>query len=328
MDGSFVLMDIAAAQLAFARLGRIDRIDVQIATSADGPRCLAGTDQRRHRRRRIGHRRRGCRPGSPPAGRPPRPAGREMLAAFHLNLAALSWVALVVGLFLVYNTATMYVLARREEVGMLRALGVTRRQVLGLFLGEAAVLGVAGTVLGIGLGRAARRLGRRRHRRHRQHALHRHRGGAAGADRSAHVALAVRHRPAAVAAGRGAAGARGVAGAADGGDPRQRPARGARAAAARGRSSRRCCPRCCRWRWRGWGRSTAGRSSATPRRSRRSSARRCWCRRSLFGLARVRCAGRCAALLGVEGLLAHAHLAVGDSPAVDLGRRARRSAWR
>ena len=49
-----------------------------------------------------------------------------MLAAFHLNLTALSWVALVVGLFLVYNTVTISVIARREEIGMLRALGVTR----------------------------------------------------------------------------------------------------------------------------------------------------------------------------------------------------------
>ena len=67
-----------------------------------------------------------------------------MLAAFHLNLTALSWVALVVGLFLVYNTVTISVIARREEIGTLRALGVTRRQVLALFLGEAAVLGLAG----------------------------------------------------------------------------------------------------------------------------------------------------------------------------------------
>ena len=53
-----------------------------------------------------------------------------MLAAFHLNLTALSWIALIVGLFLVYNTVTISVVARREEIGTLRALGVTRRQVL------------------------------------------------------------------------------------------------------------------------------------------------------------------------------------------------------
>ena len=69
MDGSFVLMDIAAAQLAFDRLGRIDRIDVRIAR-ADGARRVADADQRRHRRRGRGHPARACRPGSPPAGRP------------------------------------------------------------------------------------------------------------------------------------------------------------------------------------------------------------------------------------------------------------------
>ena len=80
------------------------------------------------------------------AGRPARRGQQveRMLAAFHLNLTALSWVALVVGLFLVYNTVTISVIARRDEIGVLRALGVTRAQVLALFLGEAAVLGLAG----------------------------------------------------------------------------------------------------------------------------------------------------------------------------------------
>ena len=153
MDGSFVLMDIAAAQLAFDRLGRIDRIDVQIAHQAaalDASRAATSAELSAAESA-IGGR-------LPPGLTAATPARRgrqveKMLAAFHLNLTALSWVALVVGLFLVYNTSTVSVLARRDEVGMLRALGVTRRQVLGLFLGEAAVMGLAGTVLGIGLGR-------------------------------------------------------------------------------------------------------------------------------------------------------------------------------
>ena len=104
--------------------------------------------------------RRSSRPYAPAAGWAHRLSGRRgaaqqvehMLAAFHLNLTALSWVALVVGLFLVYNTVTISVIARREEIGVLRALGVTRRRCCALFLGEAAVLGLAGGVLGIGLG--------------------------------------------------------------------------------------------------------------------------------------------------------------------------------
>ena len=153
MDGSFVLMDIAAAQLAFARLGRIDRIDVQIeraATALDASRAPT-SDDLDAAAAAIGKRL----PAGLTAARPARRGQQveRMLAAFHLNLSALSWVALVVGLFLVYNTATVSVLARRDEVGMLRALGVTRRQVLGLFLGEAALMGLAGTALGLGLGR-------------------------------------------------------------------------------------------------------------------------------------------------------------------------------
>jgi putative ABC transport system permease protein len=145
MDGSFVLMDIAAAQLAFARLGRIDRIDVQLSGSPDSA-TIDETVQRITTRLPTGL----------TAQRPARRGEQveRMLAAFHTNLTALSWVALIVGLFLIYNTITISVIARREEIGTLRALGVTRSQVRRLFLAEAAVLGLAGTVLGILLGRA------------------------------------------------------------------------------------------------------------------------------------------------------------------------------
>ena len=144
MDGSFVLMDIAAAQLAFARLGRIDRIDVQLPGSPDTAAIDASVNAIAERL-----------PAGLSAQRPSRRGQQveRMLAAFHTNLTAMSWVALVVGLFLVYNTVTISVIARRDEIGTLRALGVTRRQVLAMFLGEAAVLGIAGTIVGLGLGR-------------------------------------------------------------------------------------------------------------------------------------------------------------------------------
>jgi putative ABC transport system permease protein len=150
MDGSFVLMDIAAAQLAFDRLGRIDRLDVQLTGAGAGDNALESVEIDAALSAIAARL-----PAGLTAQRPSRRGEQveRMLAAFHLNLTALSWVALVVGLFLVYNTVTISVIARRDEIGMLRALGVTRRQVLGLFLGEAAVLGLAGTLVGIGLGR-------------------------------------------------------------------------------------------------------------------------------------------------------------------------------
>ena len=76
----------------------------------------------------------------------------QMTAAFRLNLSALSLLALVVGLFLIYNTMTFSIVQRRELFGTLRCLGVTRREIFGLVLGEAALVGLLGSLLGAGLG--------------------------------------------------------------------------------------------------------------------------------------------------------------------------------
>lgn len=141
LDGNFALMDIAAAQLAFGQLGRLQRIDVRLhdgvgvdaAEQAIASRLPEGLSVERPARR-----------------------GRQvekMLAAFHFNLSALSYIALLVGLFLVYDTVSVSVVARRDEIGTLRALGTTRSTILGLFLGEAAVLTAVGCLLGVPLGR-------------------------------------------------------------------------------------------------------------------------------------------------------------------------------
>ena len=140
MGGNFVLLDIAAAQLAFDRIGRVDRVDVRLADPAALDRA----------ERAIGAR-------LPPGLAVQRPARRgsqveKMLAAFQFNLGALSMVALLVGLFLIYNTVATSVIGRREEIGVLRALGTPRTTVLALFLGEAAALAGTGCVVGIPLG--------------------------------------------------------------------------------------------------------------------------------------------------------------------------------
>ncbi len=79
-------------------------------------------------------------------------AVQQMTAAFELNLAALSLLALVVGMFLIYNTVTFSVVQRRPLFGILRCLGVTGGQLFALILGEAMVLGLVGSLLGLGLG--------------------------------------------------------------------------------------------------------------------------------------------------------------------------------
>ena len=76
-----------------------------------------------------------------------------MLAAFRWNLRVLSYVALLVGGFLIYNTISVSVVRRRPEIGIVRALGASRRSVLAAFLAEAACFGFAGAVLGCALGR-------------------------------------------------------------------------------------------------------------------------------------------------------------------------------
>ena len=147
VDGRLALLDIAAAQWRLDGLGWVDRVEIQLFDASavdDVERAIAA---------RL------------PAGlQVQRPAQRgrqveRMLAAFHFNLTALSYIALVVGLFLVYNTVAVSVIARRTEIGVLRALGASRRLVLGLFLGEAAVLAGLGAALGApagwGLARAA-----------------------------------------------------------------------------------------------------------------------------------------------------------------------------
>ena len=76
----------------------------------------------------------------------------QMIAAFELNLQAMSLLALVVGVFLIYNTVSFSVVQRRGALGIMRALGATRAQIFRFILLEALILGVVGTALGLALG--------------------------------------------------------------------------------------------------------------------------------------------------------------------------------
>lgn len=78
----------------------------------------------------------------------------RMTRAFRLNLEALSWLALLVGIFLVGNALNFAVLQRRPQLALLRALGATRRELALLVLGEALWVGLLGSALGLLLGRA------------------------------------------------------------------------------------------------------------------------------------------------------------------------------
>lgn len=77
---------------------------------------------------------------------------QTMVAGFQLNLTAMSLVSLLVGVFLVYNTVSASVVRRRRDIGILHSLGAERWQILSLFLGEAALYGLVGSLLGMLLG--------------------------------------------------------------------------------------------------------------------------------------------------------------------------------
>jgi putative ABC transport system permease protein len=79
-----------------------------------------------------------------------------MLRAFRVNLFALAGVALLVGMFLVYNTVLISILRRRKDVGVLKTVGTAPRQIFGAFLAEGLLFGLIGSALGIASGISSR----------------------------------------------------------------------------------------------------------------------------------------------------------------------------
>ncbi len=129
------VLDIALAQEWLGMAGRLSRIDVR--ADDDGATQLKSLVPDGLEVLDAGNRTQ---------------ATAEMSRAFTTNLTAMSMLAMLVGVFLIYNSVSFAVLQRRKLLGILRGLGVTRGQVFRLLLGEALVLGVAGALLGIAAG--------------------------------------------------------------------------------------------------------------------------------------------------------------------------------
>ncbi|MDZ7828783.1 MAG: FtsX-like permease family protein [Halofilum sp. (in: g-proteobacteria)] len=131
VDGLLVA-DIATVQEWFDRVGRLDAIDLELddgqaeALRAELPAALEleSSDTRRRQ-------------------------AQQLTAAFRTNLRAMGLLAVVIGVFLIYNTMTFSVIQRRRLIGTLRALGVTRGQVVGQVVGETLLLGAVGTAVGL-----------------------------------------------------------------------------------------------------------------------------------------------------------------------------------
>lgn len=136
LDG-LVLVDVGTAQALFRMPGRLSHVDlVADAVALERVARVLPASAR-------------IVPASEQAD-----TATQMIAAFQLNLTALSLLALVVGMFLIYNTVTFGVVQRRAVFGTLRVLGVTPRQILLLVLVEAACTSAIGALLGIAGGYA------------------------------------------------------------------------------------------------------------------------------------------------------------------------------
>ena len=137
---ALLLTDIAQAQEWLGRVGRLSRIDVRVPKGAVGELFLARLRER-----------------LPPDVQLLDAQGRtreslDMTGAFTTNLKAMSLLALLVSTLLIYGAISFAVVQRRRVIGILRALGATRSEVLTIVLTEAAALGIVGAALGLGLG--------------------------------------------------------------------------------------------------------------------------------------------------------------------------------
>lgn len=132
---SILLVDVSTAQRLFDMQGELTRIDLILPENSESVQAE-------------------IKPLLPEGAEIIRSDSRtetveQMTRAFEFNLQALSMLALLVGMFLIYNTMTFSVVQRRPLIGRLRALGVTKNEILFTVLKEALLIGALGTVIGI-----------------------------------------------------------------------------------------------------------------------------------------------------------------------------------
>ena len=140
---NLLLMDLPTLQRASGEARRISRIEIRFpgegGTRTEVTRRLADFSQQRGLILET------------PEDR--KSSVTRMSAAFRLNLTILSGLALLVGIYLIFQALEAAVTKRRGEIAILRSLGVTPEQIRRTWLTEAAALGLAGGILGVLLGR-------------------------------------------------------------------------------------------------------------------------------------------------------------------------------
>jgi putative ABC transport system permease protein len=138
--GNLAIMDVYAAQLMFGRGRSFDRVDIGLKPG----KTIVEAQQELRAMLGAGFQ------IDPPSGR-----GEQfeaMTAAYSMMVNISSVLALIIGMFIIYNSFAIAVTQRRAEIGILRALGSPRRQIRTLFLVESAITGFIGAIGGILLG--------------------------------------------------------------------------------------------------------------------------------------------------------------------------------
>lgn len=131
-----IFADIAVAQTVLKRIGKLDRIDLVVNELTDLQRIRSWLPdelillESEARNQSL----------------------QQMSEAFHINLTAMSLLALLVATLLIYNTMTLSVLQRRNTLGIYRALGVSRKEIFVLIMSETLALAVTASAMGLVLG--------------------------------------------------------------------------------------------------------------------------------------------------------------------------------
>jgi putative ABC transport system permease protein len=138
--GNIGVMDIYAAEFVFSRGRTIDRVDVALNQGVKIDDVLPQLQSNL---------------GSGYKIEPPLRRGRQtesLIGAYSRLLFFSSLLALLIGVFLIFNAFSVSVAQRRVQIGILRALGQTQLQIQGLFLGESLILGAIGSFVGVVVG--------------------------------------------------------------------------------------------------------------------------------------------------------------------------------
>ena len=140
--GQIAAMDVFSMQHVFNRGRNFDRIDVMSAPGVDVEdlRTRLSSQLKAYSAIEV-----------------TRPAARgkgieNAVSAMSLGMTIASFIALLVGVFIIFNTFSISVNQRWKEIGVLRAIGAERRNVQMMFLAEAVIMGLIASVAGIALG--------------------------------------------------------------------------------------------------------------------------------------------------------------------------------